>query len=54
MFQLLREEKIAAAGWGSMETECLETGAAVIQGRADSPEALETGVPPMNLKGGLE
>ena len=53
MFQLLREEKIAAADWGPVEKECLETGAAVIRGQADSPEALETGVPPMNL-GGLE
>jgi hypothetical protein len=44
---------MAAAGWGLVTAEYLETGANVIQGEADSHEALEMGVLPMNLKGGL-
>ena len=56
LFPLQRGELIAAAGWGAVAAEYLETetGAAGFPEKADSPEALETGVPPMNLKGGLE
>jgi hypothetical protein len=54
LFPLLREDLIAAAGWEPAAAESLETGAAVIQGEADSPEALEMGAQPLNLKGGLE
>jgi hypothetical protein len=54
LFPLLREGLIAVAGWGPVAVEYLETGAGVIPEKADSPEAPEAGVPPMNLKGGLE
>jgi hypothetical protein len=54
LFPLLREDLIAAAGWGPAAAEYLETGAAVIPEKADFPEAPETGMVAKNLKGGLE
>jgi hypothetical protein len=54
LFPLQREDLIAAADLGPVAAEYLETGAAGFPEKADSPEALETGVSPMNLKGGLE
>jgi hypothetical protein len=50
---LLREDLIAAAGWGPVAAEYLETEAAVITEKADSPEAPETDILPMNLKGDM-